>query len=96
MFIFDQEHQLVASQHLENWALLRNRVFSPGFRLFTRIGINSGHVVAAHVGSEDRVKYTVHGDNINLAMRLVGLNKQYGKSVLIPSAQHDSSAITGE
>ena len=49
----------------------------------TRVGINSGMVVGGLVGSGDRVGYTVHGDNVNMAARLEALNKDYGTRIIV-------------
>ncbi|MFQ5937856.1 MAG: adenylate/guanylate cyclase domain-containing protein [Acidiferrobacterales bacterium] len=54
-----------------------------GVTLGTRIGINTGPVIAGNVGSGDRINYTVHGDAVNLAARLEQLNKEHGTRVLV-------------
>lgn len=62
--------------------VVKERTFA-GMNLRTRIGINTGEVIAGNVGSGDRINYTVHGDAVNLAARLEQLNKDYGSSVLV-------------
>ncbi|HEX7597528.1 MAG TPA: adenylate/guanylate cyclase domain-containing protein, partial [Polyangia bacterium] len=50
---------------------------------FTRMGLNSGRMVVGNVGSHTHLSYTAMGDNVNLASRLEGVNKQYGTQILI-------------
>jgi adenylate cyclase len=60
----------------------RERSFGEGLRMRTRCGINTGRIVAGAVGSGDRLLYTVHGDEVNVAARLEQLNKTTGTYVL--------------
>jgi adenylate cyclase len=45
--------------------------------LYTRIGINSGDMVVGNMGTPSKMDYTIMGNNVNLAARLEGVNKQY-------------------
>jgi predicted ATPase/class 3 adenylate cyclase/GAF domain-containing protein/tRNA A-37 threonylcarbamoyl transferase component Bud32 len=62
--------------------VVQGRKFA-GVELVTRIGINTGMVIAGNVGSGRRVHYAVYGDAVNLAARLEQLNKEYGTRVLV-------------
>jgi adenylate cyclase len=63
----------------------RERSFG-GVRMRTRCGLNTGRIVTGAVGARDRLLYTVHGDEVNVAARLEQLNKQYGTYVLATEA----------
>jgi adenylate cyclase len=60
----------------------RNRRFGDGLQLRTRCGINTGRIVAGAVGTPERLLYTVHGDEVNVAARLEQLNKSTGTTIL--------------
>lgn len=68
---------------IEIQKLLVNRTFGSGINLESRVGINSGLVVGGLVGTPDRLGYTIHGDDVNLAARLEQLNKENSTKILI-------------
>jgi adenylate cyclase len=63
-----------------NKTILENRL-SPA-PLLTRIGVNTGYMVAGNMGTENKMNYTIMGNAVNLAARLEGVNKQYGTWIL--------------
>ena len=63
--------------------VLASRTFGSDLRLVSRIGINTGVVVGGLVGARDRLGYTVHGDDVNLAARLEALNKEHGTRIIV-------------
>lgn len=50
--------------------------------LYTRIGINTGHMTVGNFGTENKLNYTMLGDEVNLASRLEGANKAYDSWIL--------------
>ena len=51
-----------------------------------RIGVNSGLMLVGNMGSKDTFNYTMMGDEVNLAARLEGVNKQYGTDICISAS----------
>lgn len=54
-------------------------------KIYTRIGINSGEMIAGYFGSANKKNYTMMGKNVNLASRLEGVNKQYSTGGILIS-----------
>lgn len=52
----------------------------------TRIGINTGNMVVGNMGTEQKMNYTMMGNNVNLAARLEGVNKAYKSWILVSEA----------
>ncbi|HXZ11910.1 MAG TPA: adenylate/guanylate cyclase domain-containing protein [Candidatus Sulfotelmatobacter sp.] len=52
------------------------------------IGLNTGLLNVGNMGSAKRLSWTVMGDNVNLASRLEGINKEYQTQIVISEATH--------
>jgi len=66
---------------------LNGRPFGPGgYRLRTRCGLNTGQIILGAVGAANRLIFTAHGDEVNLAARLEQLNKDHGSYILMSEA----------
>lgn len=75
---------LTALQMQDALAKLRDKWAQSGEApIRIRIGINSGDVIVGNIGGEKRFDYTVLGDDVNLASRLEGANKEYGTNIMI-------------
>ena len=59
------------------------RTFGDGHVLKTRCGVNTGEITIGAIGTEGRLAFTVHGDEVNIAARLEQLNKQHGTYILV-------------
>lgn len=56
--------------------------------LSIRVGVASGTVHAGNMGSDKRMSYTVIGDAVNHAARLLSFNRQWSTSTMIPEELH--------
>jgi adenylate cyclase len=71
-------HMLKSLEKLrQNWAAKGRPLIDIG------VGVNSGPVLVGNMGSSVRFNFTIMGDNVNLASRLEGLNKQFATRVII-------------
>jgi adenylate cyclase len=86
----DEDHAANAVRAaIEIRKIMDDRTFGDDLTLRCRVGINTGVVVGGLVGTSDRLGYTVHGDDVNLAARLEQLNKDYGTTLLLSESTRE-------
>jgi adenylate cyclase len=68
-------------------AWLRSEGLGDGFRM--GIGLNSGHVMSGHVGSERRVEYAAVGDTTNTASRIESMTKGTPHQLLLSDSTRE-------
>lgn len=74
------EMMVVLKQLNEVWVNLKP---DPKPALDIGIGLNTGSMHVALMGSSSRMDYTLIGDNVNLGARIEGTNKQYKTNIII-------------
>jgi len=78
-----------AVQMIRSLAKLNAKWKSEGRRtLSIGIGLNTGLLNVGNMGSAKRLAWTVMGDNVNLASRLEGINKEYHTQIVISEATY--------
>lgn len=85
------DHALIAARSmLERQAAVNDRWERDGLPCFgLGIGLSTGPVAAALLGSEERLEYTLVGDTVNLSQRLQDLARPAGRIVLSESTLDD-------
>jgi adenylate cyclase len=62
------------NEYLQSIGILKNIIGT---------GINSGEIVIGNFGSEDRMFYSIMGEHVNFANRLLNSNKLYETNIII-------------
>jgi class 3 adenylate cyclase len=89
-FAAAQEMHRRQHQINEKWNSLGLPIFGMG------IGLSTGQVAAALLGSDERFEYTLVGDTVNLAQRLQDLARPAGTTVLIEATWDNLTNLPDE
>ena len=75
---------IAAQKRLKKMAVMMKDRGLP--EMTARIGLNTGFAIVGNMGARNQVNYTVIGDEVNLASRLEGVNKEFGTDIIISEA----------
>jgi len=86
--VYEPDHELSAVRTAldmrRRLALMNKKLVSEGLSPIAHgIGIHTGDVLAANIGSEARSAYSLIGDTVNMASRIQGLTKEMGTDILV-------------
>jgi adenylate cyclase len=89
--IYQADHELSA---VKTALAMRHRLVQLNHRLAGEgiapishgVGIHTGSVLAANIGTEDRSTYSLIGDTVNLASRIQDLTKEFKTDILVSEA----------
>lgn len=87
---------VAALSQRESLARLNEQLTAEGRPTFSVLmGLNTGQAVVGNIGAENRLNYTVMGDSVNLASRLVAVNKIYQTRIIVSetTAAQAASAV---
>jgi len=59
--------------------------------MHARVGINSGVVTVGNMGSNAQFNYTAIGDDVNLASRVEGVNKEFGTNIIATESTYSKA-----
>lgn len=77
---------VAAQKRLKKMAVMMKERGLP--EMTARIGLNTGFAIVGNMGARNQVNYTVIGDEVNLASRLEGVNKEFGTDIIISEATY--------
>jgi class 3 adenylate cyclase len=78
-------------QWLTDGAAWYRKIRDRGLDLRFRIGVNTGVAKVGNFGAAAAKNYTMIGDNVNLASRLEGANKEYRSRVMISESTYQAA-----
>ncbi|MDQ7778337.1 MAG: CHASE2 domain-containing protein, partial [Planctomycetota bacterium] len=83
---------LTALTYQEKMTEFRKQMLQKGYPdLRASIGLNTGVVIVGNMGCSTRMDYSIIGDNVNLAYRIEGVNREFKTAILIAESTYLSA-----